>query len=288
MKTNNIKGIICLTVYFLFAHQALAADWVYFASNSVRDSYYDKSNIIKVDKNIIRVWTKQILSEKGKVKTLPNLKSKGTESGNLDLISYILKLSEIDCANKKIKDSSVTFYDEKSNLLYSSPQKEIGNWDDIIPHSIAEKLKNILCDGPVVSNDDSATVVAVNNKYPVQVSSSQNDPQHISEEDIRALVNKWLVSWQSGDMENYRSCYDEHFESKNMRLDEWIAYKSSVRNKSKNITIRIDDLKISANGDSGTVEFVQTYVSSILKDKGNKTLKLKKVGNEWKIYGEIM
>ncbi|MFA5321690.1 MAG: hypothetical protein WC373_03380, partial [Smithella sp.] len=79
-----------------------------------------------------------------------------------------------------------------------------------------------------------------------------------------------------------------NFESKNMKLDAWVAYKSSVRNKSKNITIRIDDLKISADGGSGRAEFVQTYMSSILEDKGKKTLKLKKIGDEWKIYREIM
>ncbi|KUG22177.1 hypothetical protein ASZ90_008042 [hydrocarbon metagenome] len=34
--------------------------------------------------------------------------------------------------------------------------------------------------------------------------------------------------------------------------------------------------------------FTQTYSSSILKDKGTKTLELKKIKNEWKIYREIM
>ncbi|MFA5321689.1 MAG: surface-adhesin E family protein, partial [Smithella sp.] len=195
MKTNNIQGFICLAIYFLFAHQALAADWVYFASNSARDSYYDKSNIIKADKNIIRVWTKQILSENGKVKKVSNLKSNGKECGNLDLISYILKLSEIDCVNKKIKDSSVTFYDEKSNLLYSSLNRETGNWDDIVPHSVAEKLKNILCEEPVAPADNTVAVTVVNNKDMVQLSNSQTELQYVPEEDIRNLVNKWLTSW---------------------------------------------------------------------------------------------
>jgi hypothetical protein len=73
-----------------------------------------------------------------------------------------------------------------------------------------------------------------------------------------------------------------------MKLDEWISYKTNVRNKSKNIKISIDNLKISTDGDNAKAVFTQTYSSSTLKDKGKKTLELKKVGKEWKIYKEIM
>jgi hypothetical protein len=34
--------------------------------------------------------------------------------------------------------------------------------------------------------------------------------------------------------------------------------------------------------------FTQSYSSSILTDKGKKTLELKKINDEWKIYREIM
>lgn len=108
------------------------------------------------------------------------------------------------------------------------------------------------------------------------------------EENIEILVNKWLNSWRAGDIETYRSCYDGNFESKKMKLEEWITYKNNVRSKSKNITITIDDLKISADGNNAKAVFTQTYSSSILKDKGKKTLELKKVGDEWKIYREYM
>ena len=108
------------------------------------------------------------------------------------------------------------------------------------------------------------------------------------EEDIKGSVNTWLNSWQSGDMATYRSCYDERFESRKMNLDAWIDYKNNVRNRSKNISIQIDDLKISVDGDRAKAVFTQSYSSSLLKDKGTKTLELKKVGDNWKIYREIM
>jgi hypothetical protein len=89
-------------------------------------------------------------------------------------------------------------------------------------------------------------------------------------------------------MKTYRSSYASNFQSKGMNLNEWISYKSAVRQKSKNINISIDDLKITEEGNSATAVFIQSYSSSILKDKGKKTLELRKIDNQWKIYKEIM
>jgi tetratricopeptide (TPR) repeat protein len=119
---------------------------------------------------------------------------------------------------------------------------------------------------------------------PTDVTQTKSTPQ----DDVLIAVNKWLNSWRAGNMEAYRSCYDESFESKNMKLDEWITYKANVRDKSKNIKIGIENIKISVDGDTAKAVFTQKYSSSILKDKGQKTLELKKSGNDWKIYKEFM
>lgn len=121
-----------------------------------------------------------------------------------------------------------------------------------------------------------------------QANSKKNEIKSNSNEDIRNLVNKWAASWQSGDMKIYRSCYASNFQSKGMNLNEWISYKTNVRQKSKNINIRIDNLQISVEGNSATAVFTQSYSSSILKDKGKKILELRKIKDEWKIYKEII
>lgn len=286
---RNLCFVIGLAIYFLFFSQVLAAnEWIYFASNTARDSYYDKNSIVKVDKNVVRIWTKQILSENGKIKTIAKFRGKDKKPNNLDLINYISKQSEIDCLNKRIKDTSMIFYDEKSNILYSSPKNDVGKWDDITPNSFADKLKRIVCEGPVVSKEGFVASAEMNDKDDTDVPIGQNASNLLSEEGIRDMINKWLTSWQAGDMATYRSCYDDHFESKNMKIDEWVAHKTNVRNKSSNITISMDDLKIQVDGNNAQAVFVQTYNSSILKDKGQKTLKLKKSGDTWKIYREMM
>jgi hypothetical protein len=75
-----------------------------------------------------------------------------------------------------------------------------------------------------------------------------------------------------------------------MNLNAWISYKNNVRQKSKNISIRIEDLKISADAKTATATaiFNQYYSSSLLKDTVKKTLKLKKVNEDWKIYRETI
>jgi murein L,D-transpeptidase YafK len=127
---------------------------------------------------------------------------------------------------------------------------------------------------------DDATTPAATGKKVASLESTQNE--------IRNLVNRWLKSWSDGDMKIYHNCYASDFSSRDMDLDAWMAHKISVRDKSRNIRIRVDNLKISASGNSATASFTQYYSSSIFRSSGKKTLELKKINDDWKIYREIM
>jgi cell division septation protein DedD len=71
---------------------------------------------------------------------------------------------EIDCVNKKIKDISVTIYDEKDNVIYSSPKSESSEWNAILPKTVGEKLINIVSCEPATPNE---SVVATKIDEPV-------------------------------------------------------------------------------------------------------------------------
>ena len=135
---------------------------------------------------------------------------------------------------------------------------------------------------------DDAAPPSTANKNLAQVSNKQNEPKSISNEAVRNLVNKWVNSWKSGNMKTYRSCYASNFQSKGMNLSDWVSYKASVRENSNNINVRIDNLQISGDENTAKASFIQYYSSSILNSKGKKTLELKKIDKEWKIYREIM
>jgi outer membrane beta-barrel protein len=120
------------------------------------------------------------------------------------------------------------------------------------------------------------------------VSNEQKKTKPIPEENVRDLVNRWLTSWQSGNMKTYRSCYASNFQSKEMNLNTWISYKTNVRQNSKNISIHIENLKISANANTSKAVFTQYYNSSIFNSKIKKKLELRKISNKWKIYRETI
>ncbi|MGA3281422.1 MAG: surface-adhesin E family protein [Smithella sp.] len=287
MKAKNIQSIICLVIFFIFASQAWAADWIYYGTSDVGDMFYDKSSIKKVDKSIISVWLKNILSQEGRTKYFSILKRLHKAPDNPSMLPYYTELMEIDCVNKKIKDFSMIVYDERSNVLYSSPESESGEWIDILPDSAGEKLINAVSCEPVTPNESVVAAPAVTENL-APVGSKQNEATYIPEEDVRNLITKWLTSWKSCDMKTYRSCYASDFQSKGMNFDAWISHKDNVCKKSKNINITIDNLQISAGANTATAVFTQSYSSSILKDKGKKTLELRKINDEWKIYREIM
>jgi hypothetical protein len=140
-----------------------------------------------------------------------------------------------------------------------------------------------------IATKESVAVSVANDKNLAQVSGNQNEAKYNPDDDIKNLVNKWRKSWESGDMQTYRACYAPDFESKGKNLNKWISYKTKLQKRSKNIKISIDNLIVTKdNESSATAVFTQNYSSSLLKDSGEKTLKLIKISNEWKIYEEVM
>jgi DedD protein len=144
MKIKNVQRVIFLVFFFLFFNQAWAANWIYIDKAAVGDVYYGKNSIKKVDKSIILVWNKVILSKEAKTKYFSILKGINKEPQNPSMLSYYKKLIEIDCVNRKIKDNVITFYDEKGKVVYASPKSESGEWNDILPDTVGEKLIKIV------------------------------------------------------------------------------------------------------------------------------------------------
>lgn len=295
MKSQNIHGIVFLILLFLFANQAEAEEWIYYASTPTRDAFYDKSSLKRVDEHIISICTKIIFNDDGKKHDFSFLQSVGQAPESYDILNYKLIFSEVDCANHKIRDCSTIIYDRKSNVVYTSPVSDTGKWSDIFSNSIGAKLRDMICKENVpltkVTGTSQKTVIAsapVNDKNPSHSVSQQKELKKTDAEAIQNMLSKWMASWEAGEIEYYRSCYAPDFKSKRMNLDEWVSYKSAVYEKSKNIRISMEDLQISEQGDTATAVFNQSYSSSILQTQGKKTLELKKIKGEWKIYREIM
>jgi len=196
MKIKNVQSIICLVIYFLFANQAWAADWIYFNKAAVGDYYYDKSSIKKVNQNIIQVWNKVILSKEAKTKYFSALQGIHRAPQNPSILNYYKKLMEIDCVNRKIKDTSVTFYDEKGKVVYSSPKSESGEWNDILPDTVGEKLINIVSCEPVTPKE---AVIASTVEESVTPIAAAKISESVAPSPLFAVFSGHVASFKSED-----------------------------------------------------------------------------------------
>ena len=153
MKASHIQRIICLILFLLWVYPVWAEDWIYYDTANVGDMYYDKSRVREVNKNVIAVWTKNILSEKAKTKYFSILQSVGKAPAKPSELNYYEELLEIDYANRRIKNVAVIFYNQSGRIIYASPKSETGEWRPIEPRSVGDKLSNLVSWEPASPGD---------------------------------------------------------------------------------------------------------------------------------------
>jgi hypothetical protein len=112
-------------------------DWKFYNSNEMYLTYYYTQNITHPSKNIVRVWDRWNLMEKGVLNWVVKF---GKEYENL---SYLIILWEINCAEKKSRSLSEASYDNKGKVIISSSSPK--EWDFIIPESMHESLYKAVC-----------------------------------------------------------------------------------------------------------------------------------------------
>lgn len=111
--------------------------------------------------------------------------------------------------------------------------------------------------------------------------------EEIRESDVAEMVDGWLKSWSSKDMDSYKEYYSKKFRSNNMNLRAWIRHKAKLNKKYEYIRVSRKDMSIKKDDRKITVSFVQNYESPSFKAVGKKQLILKQESGKWKIYREI-
>ena len=129
-------ALIIGMVIFGFA-EAWGEDWKLYSETDFFSSYFDKENISRISKNIVRVWVKEVNTEKGMTDMVNRF---GEEFKNCD---HIKKLYEVDCAEKGIRILSSAAYSRAGEVIISddSPSK----WISIMPKSEGEALHKTVC-----------------------------------------------------------------------------------------------------------------------------------------------
>jgi hypothetical protein len=140
-KLTTRKGIKISTLFlmvFLFLPQiANSADWNMYGMNKGEAYLYDK-HTLKYTGEMVRVWTRLVLSEKsiGDLKNLLGQKYNG--------VTYSNYLEEVQCTDKKIRVLSIVFYNKENDVL-GSVNYDDSNWVVIPPESVFDRLHNKVC-----------------------------------------------------------------------------------------------------------------------------------------------
>jgi hypothetical protein len=155
-----MRVIIYTALLLLPSLYCYAADWKYYAiDNSDNVYFYDEESIVHLQNNTVQVWTKCVYSEKfkeilrtGTVEWPELSKTQAEKYAKYKLQSYVVDLSEINCATRTIQGLMERQYDDNGSLLdtidketLSKIAKHTGEGSYIAPESIDEVLYNIVC-----------------------------------------------------------------------------------------------------------------------------------------------
>lgn len=107
-------------------------------------------------------------------------------------------------------------------------------------------------------------------------------------DDIARAINAWASAWERKDMKAYLDAYAADFRTpKGISRKSWEAERTKrIAGKGGKISVKIEDLRTTVNGDSATVKFRQHYKAPGLNSTATKTMALARTGNRWLIKEE--
>ncbi|HPB38124.1 MAG TPA: hypothetical protein PK125_08180 [Syntrophorhabdus sp.] len=147
MKKILFVVVLILVLFLTLSSLSTAADWVYYSSDNLDNaSFYDRESISFPSKGVVRVWIKQLYSEKGKMNEITERTKSNLTIDGLNELSYALCLHEIKCDAKEDAIVTCTSYSNSGNTLNSfNISKDRLKWEPIYPDSISEALWKAVC-----------------------------------------------------------------------------------------------------------------------------------------------
>ena len=117
---------------------------------------------------------------------------------------------------------------------------------------------------------------------PVSVPISGN-----ASNDVKATVAAWAKAWAAKDTAGYLGFYAPDFETPGgMTRAAWEAQRIERIEPKKSISVDVNIIKTSLQGNVATVVFRQIYRADAVKSDNSKTLRLVKTGDRWLINAE--
>jgi tetratricopeptide (TPR) repeat protein len=126
------------------------------------------------------------------------------------------------------------------------------------------------------------TPVAAAAPPPVAASAATSAEQS----EVEAAVNSWASAWASKDVDAYLADYTSSFTPGGQSHEQWASERRARIVGKASISVKIEGLEVSVQGDHATARFRQEYKAGSLTANSRKTLTLEKVNGKWLIAQE--
>ncbi len=144
MKFLSVKlGVIVIGLAVFSYTEVWGADWIFYGRTDKYSSYYGPKSISHPSENIVEVSEKQDYTNKGVNFMVEGLGEKYKS------LSHSITLWQINCADKKFRFLSLTYYSKEEKVIYSwkvlyssGPSEE---WSPFITGSLGERLFKAVC-----------------------------------------------------------------------------------------------------------------------------------------------
>jgi hypothetical protein len=137
MKSLRVKlGVIFIGLAIFTYTEAWGQDWRLYGEDGFATYYYDAEKIIRISKNIVRVWSKVVFTKEGAAGLATRL-GKGFKT-----LGFSIDLSEFDCVKGEYKELQRTFFSQRATYLGEDRNLL---WGYVSQGSIQEKLYKIVC-----------------------------------------------------------------------------------------------------------------------------------------------
>jgi len=157
---------------------------------------------------------------------------------------------------------------------------------DIYEEDVVVVEKKALDDSININNPEDNKINTVSE----EMGNKDNINRRNDNDIVSDVIKGWSESWQTKNIEEYFSYYQENFTPNSFDNNElWIKDRSRKILGKSAIKIDIKDLSITFDineGEKAITEFIQYYKSASYSDVVTKKVVLKKFGNQWKIISE--
>lgn len=125
-------------------------------------------------------------------------------------------------------------------------------------------------------------------KEPVKPVPAPTQPaSNNDQEAVEASVQAWAKAWSNKNMAGYLGAYAASFTPPaGQTRSQWEAERKARIVPKSRISVGIEDLSVSVNGNRATARFRQIYVSDNLNVNSRKVLEMIKTGDRWQIVRE--